>query len=104
MLRRSPEAGDRSTPTSGFCAGHLNDMVVDSRGRAYVGDFGFDLMGGADPAPGILIRVDPDGAASLAAERDAVPERLGDHADGRTLIVGETAGARYTAFTIAEGG
>jgi sugar lactone lactonase YvrE len=36
--------------------------------------------------------------------RDDVPERLGDHDDGRTLIVGETAGARYTAFTIGDDG
>jgi sugar lactone lactonase YvrE len=25
---------------------HLNDMLVDARGRAWVGNFGFDLMGG----------------------------------------------------------
>src|SRR4051794_33066339 len=25
---------------------HLNDMVVDTAGRAYVGNFGFDLMAG----------------------------------------------------------
>ena len=32
---------------SGYINGHLNDMVVDSRGRAFIGEFGFDLMGGA---------------------------------------------------------
>ena len=26
---------------------HLNDMLVDHDGRAWVGNFGFDLMGGA---------------------------------------------------------
>lgn len=26
---------------------HLNDMLVDREGRAWVGNFGFDLMGGA---------------------------------------------------------
>src|ERR1700691_537819 len=26
---------------------HLNDMLVDHQGRAWVGNFGFDLMGGA---------------------------------------------------------
>ena len=32
------------------CGGHLNDLVVDTLGRAYVGDFGFDLMGFGQPA------------------------------------------------------
>src|SRR5947209_2879222 len=25
-----------------LCGGHLNDLVVDERGRCYVGNFGFD--------------------------------------------------------------
>ena len=33
---------------SAHVAGHPNDMVVDDQGRAYVGNFGFDLMGGAE--------------------------------------------------------
>ena len=36
---------------SGYISGHLNDMVVDSHGRAFVGEFGFDLMSGADLKP-----------------------------------------------------
>lgn len=105
VLRRSP-SGEVSehADVSGFCSGNLNDMVVDSRGRAYVGEFGFDLMGGADPAPGNLIRVDPDGSATLAASEMLFPNGSVITDDGGTLIVGETAGARYTAFTIAEGG
>src|SRR5829696_4427310 len=51
-----------------LCGGHLNDMVVDRNGRAYAGNFGFDLMGGGDPATAALIRVVPDGRASVAAE------------------------------------
>src|SRR6202047_4370828 len=58
LLRRSP-AGEVTlhADLSAYCGGHLNDMVVDSSGRAYVGEFGFDLQGFADPAPGKLIRV-----------------------------------------------
>ena len=33
----------RHADLSAFCGGHLNDMVVDAAGRAYVGNFGFDL-------------------------------------------------------------
>jgi sugar lactone lactonase YvrE len=89
---------------SQYCGGHLNDMVVDARGRAYVGNFGFDLMGGADPAPAALVRIDADGSASVAAEDMLFPNGSVITPDGRTLIVGETAGARYTAFTIQEDG
>ena len=48
---------------SEHCTGHLNDLVVDEMGRAYAGNFGFDLMNSADPAPTGLIRVDRDGTA-----------------------------------------
>ncbi len=105
VLRRSP-SGEVSehADVSDFCSGNLNDMVVDRQGRAYVGEFGFDLMGGADPAPANLIRVDPDGSASVAAAEMLFPNGSVITEDGRTLIVGETAGARYTAFTIGEDG
>ena len=33
------------------CGGHLNDLLVDGSGRAYAGNFGFDIMNFADPAP-----------------------------------------------------
>ena len=36
---------------SEFAGGPLNDMVVDSAGHAYVGNFGFDLMTGGKPGP-----------------------------------------------------
>jgi len=87
-----------------LCHGHLNDMVVDSTGRAWVGSFGFDLMGGEDPAPARLVRVDPDGRAEVAAEHLLFPNGSVVTPDGLTLIVGETLGCRYTAFTIDEDG
>jgi sugar lactone lactonase YvrE len=89
---------------SEYCAGHLNDMVVDRHGRAYAGNFGFDLMAFADPQTANLIHVDPDGTASLAASDMYFPNGSVITPDGRTLIVGETAGCRYTAFTIEDDG
>jgi sugar lactone lactonase YvrE len=89
---------------SDLCGGSLNDMVVDADGRAYAGEFGFDLAGRADPKPARLLRIDPDGTASVAAEDMLFPNGSVITPDGRTLIVGETAGARYTAFTIGEDG
>ena len=50
LLRRSPD-GDLTlhADLSEFTSSPCNDMVVDSRGRAWVGCFGFDLMAFADP-------------------------------------------------------
>ena len=105
VLRWTEEDGvSEHADLSEYCGGHLNDMVVDARGRAYVGNFGFDLMGGGDPAPAALVRVDPDGTASVVAEDLLFPNGSVIIPDGQTLIVGETAGARYSAFTIQDDG
>jgi sugar lactone lactonase YvrE len=105
VLRRFPDGEvAMHADLTEHCGGHLNDMVVDAAGGAYVGNFGFDLMGGADPAPAALVRVEPDGSAAVAAEEMLFPNGSVITEDGRTLIVGETAGARYTAFTIAADG
>jgi sugar lactone lactonase YvrE len=84
---------------SELTTGHVNDMVVDRLGRAYAGNFGFDLMGGGYPAPASLVRVDPDGRASVVAEDLWFPNGSVISHDS-TLIVAETLAARLTAFTI----
>jgi sugar lactone lactonase YvrE len=105
ILRRAPDGGvSVHADVSELCGGNLNDMVVDADGRAYAGEFGFDLAGYADPKPANLLRIDPDGTASVAAQDMLFPNGSVITPDGRTLIVGETAGARYTAFTIEQDG
>jgi sugar lactone lactonase YvrE len=105
ILRRSADGSvSEHADVSKYCGGHLNDMVVSAEGRAYVGNFGFDLMAFADPAPATLVRVDPDGTTSVVAEDMLFPNGSVITPDGKTLIVGETAGARYTAFTIEPDG
>src|SRR5690625_5873190 len=42
-----------------YCGGHANDMVVAPNGNAYVGNFGFDLMGGAPYEPADIVLVSP---------------------------------------------
>lgn len=105
LLRRSPAGEVRvHAELAEHCGGHLNDMVIDSGGRAYVGEFGFDLQAFADPAPAKLMRVDPDGSVSVLADDLMFPNGTVLTPDERTLIVGETAGSRYTAFSLAEDG
>lgn len=88
---------------SGHVTGHLNDMVVDDRGRAWVGEFGFDLIGGAPLTSARLLRVEPDGSVHVAAE-DLLFPNGSVITDDRTLLVCETFGNRITAFDIAEDG
>jgi sugar lactone lactonase YvrE len=87
-----------------YCGGHLNDLVVDDAGHVFVGDFGFDLMGGGDGAPATLKRVDPDGTVTVVAEGLQFPNGAVITPDGGTLIVGETLGNRFTAFDLAADG
>ena len=86
------------------CGGHLNDLVVDDAGHVFVGNFGFDLMGGGAPDTAKLVRVDSDGTVAVAAEDLHFPNGMVITADGSTLIVGETTGNRYTAFTLTPDG
>jgi len=82
---------------------HLNDMLVDHDGRAWVGNFGFDLMGGARVTTTNIICVDPDGGARVAAEGLGFPNGMALTPDGGTLIVAETLMSRLSAFDVASG-
>ena len=81
-----------------------NDMVVDQRGRAYVGNFGFELDGAEEVRATVLIRVDPDGSARVAADHLLFPNGSVIADGGGTLIVAETWGARLTAFDVDDHG
>lgn len=104
ILRREPD-GTLVTHAdlSGVATGHLNDMSVDERGRAYVGNFGFDLMSGAPLETAALHRVDPDGTVTEVARDLWFPNGSGITPAG-TLVVNETFGNRVSAFDITPDG
>jgi len=93
---------------------HCNDMVVDANGRAYVGNFGFDLDHALASRPeqevfaehdtAVVARVDPDGSVHVAADGFGFPNGTVITPDGRTMIIAETLGARLTAFDVDEFG
>jgi sugar lactone lactonase YvrE len=89
---------------SSLAPGECNDMVVDGRGRAYVGNFGFDMYAGEEARETCMILVEPDGSARVAADGLAFPNGTIITDDGLTMIVGESYGGRLTAFTIAGDG
>jgi sugar lactone lactonase YvrE len=115
LLRRSVD-GDTSVHAdlSRIAGFHCNDIVVDSKGCAYVGEFGFDLafemktrpiqslVDGAAVAK--LIRVAPDGRIVQVIPDMHFPNGTVITPDNRTLIVAETLGRRLTAFDIAADG
>ena len=104
LLRLDPEGLNEVADLSGLAAFHCNDMVVDGAGRAYVGNFGFDLNQGQPFAPAEIVLVTPDGKARVVAADMAFPNGTVITPDGRTLIVGESFGARLTAFDIEPDG
>ena len=88
---------------SSLAPGDINDMLVDHEGRAWVGNFGFDLHGGASSCTTCLICVEPDGSAHIAAEGLGFPNGMVLSPDGRTLIVAETLMNRLSAFDVRDG-
>ena len=89
---------------SALATGSCNDMVVDGTGRAYVGNFGFDRHKGEPPRTTCIVRVDPDGRVTRAADDLSFPNGTVITPDGRRLIVAETLGHRLTAFDVAADG
>jgi len=83
---------------------HCNDMVVDEKGRAYIGNFGFDLGYIREVVPAEVIMVHPDGKAAVVAQDLLFPNGTVITPDGKTLIVAETFGQRLTAFDILPDG
>ncbi|GIH28616.1 gluconolaconase [Acrocarpospora phusangensis] len=104
VLRREPDGSlSVHADLTEHAGGHLNDMVVDAHGRAYVGNFGFDLMAGAPLEPTTLHRVDPDGRVTQVADDLWFPNGCAITPDN-VLVVVETFGNRVTAFDITDGG
>jgi sugar lactone lactonase YvrE len=81
-----------------------NDMVVDDAGRAYVGNFGFDMMAGEEQRPTCLVAVEPDGQSRVVADGLVFPNGAAITQDRRRLVVAETWGHRLTAFDIRPDG
>jgi len=89
---------------AGVATFHCNDMVVDGRGNAYVGNVGSDYEPGVRRRPADLALVLPDGTASVVATGLGFPNGSAVTPDGRTLIVAETMGRRLVGFDIHDDG
>ncbi|ATE64718.1 SMP-30/gluconolactonase/LRE family protein [Rhizorhabdus dicambivorans] len=115
LLRRKPDGTISVHADLGRIATfHCNDMVVDSAGGAYVGNFGFNMDEeiAIRGAPDVIARhvtaniayVSPDGQMQVAADGMDFPNGSIITPDGRTLIVSESLGSRLSAFDIGPHG
>lgn len=83
-----------------FVSGDINDLVVGPNDNIYVGNFGYDLFGGAKEAPGNICLITNKGVASVVADELAFPNGMVVNKTKDTLICAETFGHRLTAFDI----
>jgi sugar lactone lactonase YvrE len=77
---------------SALAPADLGDMVVDHRGRAYIGSQARE--------GGVILRVDPDDTVRVVADDLDFPNGMAITPDHLTLIVAESTGRRLTAYTI----
>ncbi|WP_144097449.1 SMP-30/gluconolactonase/LRE family protein [Croceicoccus sediminis] len=89
---------------SDVATGEVNDILVDDAGRAYVGNFGYDLFGGAEAQTANIAMVMPDGSVSIVADDLVFPNGMVLVDGGRTMVVSETFANRLTAYDVDEHG
>ena len=82
----------------------INDMVTTASGHSFVGQFGFDVHGGAAAQTSALLRVDPDGSVHSVADGMACANGMVVTEDEKTLIVAESGASKLTAFDLAADG
>jgi sugar lactone lactonase YvrE len=95
---------ERHADLSALCPYEINDMVVDKKGNAYVGNIGFDLFNQEKFKPTNFVLVTTNGDVREVATDLAVPNGPVVTPDGKTLIVAESWAQRLTAFTINDDG
>jgi sugar lactone lactonase YvrE len=82
-----------------------NDMAVDSRGRAYIGNFGYNFVAAEEPKPTALVLVDEHGQAAPVTPAELICPNgiIVDEAQSR-LIVAETFAHRISVYDLADDG
>jgi sugar lactone lactonase YvrE len=110
-----PAHGDTVADLASYDGFWTNEMILSRSGRAYVGDFGFDLDvvvrdGGIEALTSVpipttnLIVLDTDGSVLQVVPDMTFPNGTVLSEDGATLIVGETLASRLSAFDVAPDG
>jgi sugar lactone lactonase YvrE len=104
LLRQEPDGSlVTHADLSGLARG-WNEIVVDSRGNAYVNGSDYKFAPGEPFVPGIVALVTADGSVRPVADDIHFPNGMVVTPDNNTLIVTESFKARLTAFDIAADG
>jgi sugar lactone lactonase YvrE len=104
LLRLAGGSTETVADLSALAGGPCNDMVVDARGNAYVGNFGFDFEHDEAPKVTSLALITTDGKVRAVGSDLLFPNGMVITPDGKTLIVAESFAARLTAYEIASDG
>jgi sugar lactone lactonase YvrE len=105
VLRVRDGEAKQHADLSQLVSADCNDMVVDGRGNAYVGNAGFDLRERPPKVrPAEVVLVAPDGNARVVDNEVVFPNGSVVTPDGSTLIVAESFGSKLTAFDIGTDG
>ena len=104
ILRLDPEGLAVHADLSDLVTGDPNDMVVDSSGRAYVGNFGKGYAEGDAVEPANLVMVEPDGTSRVVADDLLFPNGCVISPNGARLIVAEGLRHVLTEFTVEPSG
>lgn len=86
-----------------FC---LSDGIVDRQGRMYIGDIGYNFFDPTNQPVNtcVIVKIEPDGSASVVADQLTFPNGMVITPDGKTLVVAECMAHRLTAFDVDEFG
>ena len=89
---------------SDVAAGTIDDMIIDGRGRIFIGDLGFDLMKGGSHGNGQIILVTPNGDIRVVGRGLKFPNGIAVSEGSGRLMVAESDGNRLAEFAIASDG
>jgi sugar lactone lactonase YvrE len=105
LLRLDPEGLSVAADLSKLAVG-INDMVVDNKGRAYVGSYGYDVRNykPGDSVKAWVSLITPDGNLRIVGDKMICPNGMVITADGHTLIVADTFTKQLIAFGIEPDG
>ena len=107
VYRLTPGGPKEHADLDEHCGGMLNDMIVDSQGRAYVDANGhsfFSEQHREPMTPDVLVLVTPDGKTRVVTEPMKGPNGVILTEDERTLISAESPGGQLTAFDVEADG
>ncbi|MCJ7437982.1 MAG: SMP-30/gluconolactonase/LRE family protein [Acidimicrobiia bacterium] len=105
LLRLAPDGTlVEAADCSALASNEINDMVVDRHGHAFISQFGSDFHAGEPMVASPVLRADPDGSVRAASDGLRMANGMVITADGRTLIIAESAGRRLMSFDLADDG